>query len=227
MTIARLQSFPRESIPKIAIGILVILYIVGLVGVTVPLHEDFMLLTPINLLVTFFIALYAQNDLKPRLIWALLACYAIGFLMEWVGVQTGVLFGEYSYGATLGPKIFGTPLLIGLNWAMLVYAVVSLANRSFGADKILLKSIFGATLMLGLDILIEPVAVRYDFWSWSNTPYNSLFVAPFQNYLLWWVVAFALNLLFHKIAENTKNIAIEVLFCLQVFFFAWIYLIVK
>ncbi len=218
-----LQTWPKS---RLAIAVLVILYTVGIVGVTLPIHPDFMLLTPINLLVTFGLALWCQKDWNPKLVVALLICYIVGFLVELIGTQTGVLFGEYKYGATLGPKVAGTPLMMGINWAILVYGVVSLSNKWLGQGKILLKSILGASLMVLSDLLIEPTAVYYDFWSWGAVPSNALIVAPLQNYLMWWLAALPLNLLFHYLAPSTENRVIEFLFWLQCFFFAWIFVFV-
>ena len=41
-------------------------------------------------------------------------------LTEAIGVNTGLLFGTYEYGANLGFKIFGVPLIIGVNWTVLI-----------------------------------------------------------------------------------------------------------
>jgi putative membrane protein len=206
--------------------VLIILYIVGFFGVTIPIHEDFMLLTPINLLTTFFIALYADKNKKTALYLALLLCYVFGLVIELIGVHNEFLFGKYAYGATLGTKIFDTPLIIGINWAMLVYASTSFTNKYFKSYNLLIKSALGALIMVALDILIEPVAVNYDFWTWSNPPINELIVAPLRNYITWYLAAFLLNILFHKLAPQTQNNVIELLFILQMLFFAWINLFV-
>jgi len=208
------------------IRVLIILYIVGIAGVTIPLHDQFMLLTPLNLLTTFFIAVWADKNKSARLYLALGICYLSGLIIELVGVQSGVLFGEYSYGATLGPKIWGTPLIIGVNWAMLVYGTASISNKLFLNKNILLRAAFAATLMVALDVLIEPVAGYYDFWRWSDAPINALIVAPIQNYTTWWIAAFILNILFLKMVPELKNVVIEVLFYLQSVFFGWIILFV-
>ncbi len=215
-----------SSKSNISKAILLILYAVGLVGVTLPLHPDFMLLTPANLLVTFLVALYAQEKIGKGLIAALVFCYLFGVFIELVGVQTGLLFGEYSYGSTLGPKIWGTPLIIGLNWAMLVYASASLSNSYLAKASLWVKAIIGASMMVFLDLWIEPAAVRYDFWSWSAAPLNSLIVAPWQNYAVWWLAALGLQFVFHRLAPDTRNGSIELLFGLQLFFFIWIFFMV-
>jgi putative membrane protein len=208
------------------IRVLLILYIVGIIGVTLPLHKDFMLLTPLNLLTTFVIAVYADKNKNAGLYLVLAFCYLFGFFLELAGVQSGLIFGQYSYGATLGPKIWGTPLIIGINWAMLVYASVSISNSYFTEFPTIVKAAVGATLMVLLDIFIEPVAVKFDFWSWASAPMNKLIVAPLENYIVWWLAAFLLNYLVQTIMPAIKNRAIEVLFYLQLLFFIWIIIFV-
>jgi putative membrane protein len=208
------------------IRVLIILYIVGLIGVTLPLHKDFMLLTPLNLLTTFVIAVYADKNKNAGLYLVLAFCYLFGFFLELAGVQSGLIFGQYTYGATLGSKIWGTPLIIGINWAMLVYASVSISNSYFTEFPTIVKAAVGATLMVLLDIFIEPVAVKFDFWSWASAPMNKLIVAPLENYIVWWLAAFLLNYLVQTIMPAIKNRAIEVLFYLQLLFFIWIIIFV-
>ncbi len=201
--------------------VLIILYTVGIVGVSIPI-SNFMLLTPVNLLITFILALYADKQKSVILYIALSVCYLFGFFLEMAGVNSGLIFGDYHYGKTLGPKFFGTPLIIGINWAMLVYGASSLANRWLIKANTFVKSIFGASLMVSLDVLIEPVAINYDFWSWSAEPLNWLIVAPFSNYAAWWIAAFILNYFFHKFVPGIQNNVIELLLFLQAIFFAWI-----
>jgi putative membrane protein len=209
------------------IRVLIIIYIVGIIGVTVPLHENFMMLTPINLLTTFIIAVYADKNKNAGLYLVLAFSYLFGFFLELLGVQTGVIFGAYTYGETLGPKIWGTPLIIGINWAMLVYASVSISNSYFEQFPTIVKAAIGATLMVLLDIFIEPVAVEFDFWEWTPpAPMNKLIVAPLENYIVWWLAAFLLNYLVQIIVPAIKNRAIEVLFYLQLLFFIWIIIFV-
>ena len=208
------------------IRVLIILYIVGIIGVTLPLHKDFMLLTPLNLLTTFVIAVYADKNKNAGLYLVLAFCYLFGFFLELAGVQSGLIFGQYTYGATLGPKIWGTPLIIGINWAMLVYASVSISNSRFTEFPTMVKAAIGATLMVLLDVFIEPAAVKFDFWSWASAPMNKLIVAPLENYIVWWLAAFLLNYLVQTIMPAIKNRAIEVLFYLQLLFFIWIIIFV-
>ena len=45
----------------------------------------------------------------------------MGFFVELLGVKTGLIFGNYHYGATFGAKWQDVPYLIGLNWAAMVF----------------------------------------------------------------------------------------------------------
>lgn len=200
--------------------ILAIIYTVGISGILLQVHPQFMRLTPLNLLVSMGLVLSVHPQWRVSSAWGMFLVYALGLLAELIGVQTGLLFGEYSYGSTLGPKIMGTPWLIGLNWLMLIYASASLASRWFGKSaSLLLKALFGATLMTLLDTLIEPIAEPFDFWTWGEAGINSYLVAPWQNYAAWWVIAFGLHLLFGLSVPAFRNRLAEFLFLLQVIFF--------
>ena len=37
------------------------------------------------------------------------------------GANTGLIFGNYTYGNILGMKVLGVPLIIGLNWFIVMY----------------------------------------------------------------------------------------------------------
>jgi len=199
--------------PAAAIAILSVLYTVGLIGILWPLHKQFILLTPLNLLVSLGLVLFFHPHWKLSSRLLLLFCFGFGFGMELLGVQTGLVFGDYSYGQTLGWKIGGTPLMIGFNWVMLVYCSGVTVNHFFTPQSPWLKTIIATALMVLLDILIEPVAIRYDFWSWAGEE------IPLQNYLAWFGIAFVLLRIFFYIEEQTSNKVGIALFILQFLFF--------
>lgn len=199
-----------------------VLYAVGLLGVLLPLHQEFMRLTPFNLLVSLGFVLDnhpGQPQGKGGLWTALALSYVAGWLLELAGVQTGWIFGIYEYGAALGPKLWGTPLMIGLNWAMLLYLVTAIGYAYLPQSSGWQRAALGATLMVFLDIWIEPVAVRYDFWAWQAPPWNALVVAPLQNYTSWWLAAFVLLLVFQRLVPSFVNKTAEGLYGLQLLFF--------
>jgi putative membrane protein len=123
-------------------------------------------------------------------------CYALGWSMECLGVQTGWVFGAYQYGPWLGPRWLGVPPLIGLNWVILVWAVRGwIPAGSAQGIRPWLRDMGAALLVMGMDLLIEPGATRLGFWNWEEASRWSgwvgvLLVAPLQNYLAWWAIAY-------------------------------------
>lgn len=205
------RSFSSEGL---AIAVLSILYIVGITGIVMEIHPNFILLTPINLLLSVGIVLAFHTNQYPNIQIFLIITYLYGFSAELYGVQTGLLFGEYTYGRVLGPKIGGTPLVIGVNWVLLSYSIGVTMNHLFPKGHWLPKGFLAAILMVSLDILIEPVAIQQGFWSWKEGK------PPLQNYLGWFLVSLPLLCIFTKTQGAVRNKVAVALFILQILFFA-------
>ena len=192
--------------------ILAVVYAVGILGMAFPASRFyFQLLTPFHLLLSTVVLLLFHKDWGPKFI--LFACLAflIGFGAEVIGVQTGVLFGEYTYGTVLGPKLFGVPLLIGVNWFLLVYVTGALVHNYIRND--FFAAVLAALLMVFLDFLIEPVAISLEFWAWEAEE------IPLSNYIGWFAIALLIQIIYRKIPFEKQNpIAIFMLLCLAVFF---------
>ena len=122
-----------------------------------------------------------------------------------------MIFGTYHYGDILGPKIMKTPILIGLNWLMLIYIVWQLVN-SVQTDTFT-KLTLGSTIMVGYDIFLEPVAMATNMWNWS------LNTVPIQNYLAWFVVSFIFLWVFKMSNTNYNNPVASRLLAAQIVFF--------
>lgn len=192
---------------------LTIIYIVGIIGICSPFQYYFLILTPINLLLTFFFIVKAHKNLNLENIVVFTILILTTWTIEAIGVNTGEVFGNYEYGKVLGFKIFSTPPMIGINWAILVLGT-GYWLKSIKIKNTLLFSFLGAIIMTILDILIEPVAIKLDFWHWkTQTP-------PLQNYLAWFIISFLIFILFPKKYFNTKNdIAVWCLGLQFMFFF--------
>ena len=80
------------------------------------------------------------------------------------------------------------------------------------------KAIVAASLMVVLDIFIEPVAVAFDFWSWEQQ------FIPIRNYMAWFIISYCLHLLFFSLSFRKKNPAAKILYLLQLVFFLILYL---
>jgi bisanhydrobacterioruberin hydratase len=198
---------------RFAILFLAVTYLAGVVGIAWPVHPDFVLLTPLSLLLSLGLALYFHPRWSPAMAWFLPLCYAVGFGAELFGVQTGLLFGDYAYGRVLGPKVWETPLMIGVNWILVSYTAGMAINAVAPGWRWPLRALAGSLLLVALDLFIEPVAIEYGFWSWEGG------VPPLRNYLGWFAVALPLQAWFARHFEGQKNNVAAMLFIYQFLFF--------
>lgn len=198
----------------ISMLVLIIVYTVGIIGIVSQIDERFILLTPVNLLLSLLIILLNHRNWKTSHTIFMVFCFLFGYFIEVLGVNTGIIFGQYSYGKVLGFKIWDTPLMIGVNWLILVYASCTLVNHIFRTlSSSLLKAFLAASLMVLLDILIEPVAIALGFWFWETEH------IPLQNYLAWFGIAFILCYIFQLFLKDNLNFVAVILFFLQFAFF--------
>ena len=194
-------------------------YLVGVAGFTIePLRPLFGFLTPFGMLaaVLLLLAFHEPRNLKSGLIFATIAIS--GFVVELIGVNTGILFGTYEYGPTLGLKIWNTPLPIGLNWLVLVYCVASLLRPI--RDNWYFP-IAGALAMVAFDWIMEPVAVATQMWSWSGGH------IPMKNYLDWFLVSGMLFLIIRIFKVELNNRLAAWLLLMQAVFFLLLNLLTR
>ena len=141
----------------------------------------------------------------------MLLVFLVGYGIEVVGVATGVVFGEYVYGKSLGAKIFNVPPVMGVNWLLLCYTSVRLVN--FNGLSNWIKALLSALLMVLLDVCMEPVAIKFDYWQWAND------IIPLQNYFAWGIVALLLNWIWYVLKDKSLNIFSPWLFAYLTVFF--------
>lgn len=190
----------------------VIFFGVGIIGLIFPAtFLLFIRLIPAALLLTAAGIFIYHKKYDRKVILAFLVVYLISFLMEVAGVNTGLIFGKYIYGESLGPKLFNTPLIIGLNWLMLVYMTDSIAKKWI--PNRLAQAPVSAALMVGYDIVLEQVAPKLDMWHWMNDK------VPLNNYISWFLLALILLIIFQSFDVKTIRAIAPFLFWCQLMFF--------
>ena len=172
--------------------VLAVLFAVGTAGhVAAPILPWMLVLTPGFLLLTSVAVAAPSLATGDRRFarWAA-GAYALTFAAEAVGVATGAVFGEYVYGPTLGWKVLGVPLIIAFNWVLVVNGAVCLAGRILppraDAGRRFALPLLAGAIAAAFDWVMEPVAIRLDYWSWAGGG------IPLQNYAAWFVLAAAL-----------------------------------
>lgn len=203
---------------NISIFIIWLVTISGLVGIWLGHGNWFLPKTIFNQLLGVVLLIWnfpLKNGRKSLAIWT--SVYLIGIAAEIIGINTGILFGNYSYGNNLGPKIVGVPPLIGFNWIVLTFLTATIAKRFIRYKWAAI--ICGALLMVGLDFFIEPIAPIFDFWSWNEG------FAPLKNFIHWFLVSLLMQVIVVKdLPEKNYSLPIQH-FTSQVLFFIFFYAI--
>ena len=172
---------------------------------------------------------YTQAKINKPFIVFFAVCFIVGISVEIIGTSTGWLFGSYNYGKVLGPGIAGVPLLIGINWFIIMYccgvSVQMLLTRlstklseEMGRPVKTIQRISivvdGATLAVLFDYLMEPVAVKLGYWQWLDSG-----EIPLYNYICWFVISMVLLYTFHRLPfEKNNKFAVNLLLIQAMFF---------
>ena len=194
--------------------ILAVIYFVGIIGFSQAKFRDTLLPASgvVLYLSTLAIALASKNKIKFIVFMSI--AFLIGFGAEVIGVNTSYLFGNYVYGVNLGPKLLNVSIVIGLLWGVLALGAASMVDQISRFNR--WKVFFGAAIMLGVDLIMEPVAIANQFWSWEGGD------VPLYNYVCWFLIAILLQLILRKFKLNEKNKVYNTLLILMVVFFGFL-----
>ncbi|MGM0376290.1 MAG: carotenoid biosynthesis protein [Bacteroidota bacterium] len=202
----------RYLVPEKVNRFWVIYFMVGVAGLTFPLTRSFFReLIGFSLALSLALMLYFHKPWNRPFILASLIVAISGFFLEALGVSSGMIFGHYNYGEALGPTFLNTPLLIGLNWWMLIYIVAQITESL--TIPVGVRLTLGALIMVGYDVVMEPVATATGMWDWNAQP------VPFQNYLAWFIISFVFLSVFRIFRVRYNNPVAPVLLAAQTGFF--------
>lgn len=206
------------KIKKVAVAVIVIFHLVGLVGFLIPaLQPYFMKMVPFHLLLMFAIIIYTYVGDVKRLLLFVSGVFLCGWLVEVLGVHTGKIFGSYYYGNTLGYKIAAVPLLMGVNWVILIFSIGQMV-KSFKIRNSILASLIGALMLITFDFFMEPVAMKFDYWQWD---WHQI---PLQNYIAWFIVSIILLKFYYALGLKQQKYIGAAMFTAQLVFFVVLYM---
>jgi putative membrane protein len=214
---------------QIATAIAILFHFFGVIGILFWDKNFFIGNTPLNLLLMLGLLWWTQENRNfSFILFAAIAMFT-GYVVEVIGVNTGMLFGNYYYGNVMGLKWKNVPLLIGANWWITIYCcgifvhtlldkIVHRLHHEKGALVPKLKALSvivdGATLAVAFDWLMEPVAVKLGFWFWKGDGN-----IPLYNYVCWFIISAILLSFFHFSAFPKRNkFAIHLLLIQAMFF---------
>lgn len=211
------KLMPPVISQKEAIKLVILFHVIGLIGFLIPAtNAVFLKLVPWHLLLMFILLVCSHQHISQKFVGYILAIFFLGYLAEWAGINRHWLFGDYSYGKTLGIKLFAVPVIISINWFLLTYSASVVMQHSRLKNGVF-RVLTGAILLVLLDLLIEPVAIKFDYWQWTGGS------APFKNYACWFLVSAIMLAIFELFRFQKQSIVAMVLLATQFIFFAFLF----
>jgi putative membrane protein len=118
----------------------------------------------------------------------------VSYVLEEVGVRTGLVYGHYHYSDMLGAKVGHVPVLIPLAWFMMIYPAWIVARAILrGIDTsawpaLIAQALVAALVMTAWDAVMDPGMSAGGNWVWENG--GAYFGVPLLNYGGWMLTTF-------------------------------------
>jgi uncharacterized membrane protein len=118
----------------------------------------------------------------------------ISYLMEEVGVRTGLIFGAYHYSDHLGAKLGHVPVIIPLAWFMMIYPSWTVARaliptlETHSLRGLTALASLAALVMTAWDVVMDPPMAASGTWIWEHG--GAYFGVPRHNYAGWLLTTF-------------------------------------
>jgi len=125
--------------------------------------------------------------------------WPVAWVAEWSSTRVGIPFGLYHYTEeTRGQELYiaNVPFFDSLSFVFLAYAALCVARLALGRGRAArsrsLLALTAGTLMMLLDVVIDPLAVRGDRWFLGRVFYypdgGVYFGVPLSNFAGWVIV---------------------------------------
>lgn len=189
-----------------------IFFLVGAILHIIPhTHEMVKILTPLTLIFSAGFVLYFPLKNTRFRIW-FFPTLILTFALEAIGVETGMIFGAYNYGSTLGIKFFDVPIIIALNWVCVVFGAITISDHFIKNRLLAVTS--SAILCTGFDYVMEPSAIHLDYWTWHSGN------IPLLNYISWFFISLIASTYYLLLKPAVRTDRASLLLKLQLVFFA-------
>lgn len=211
----------KDPTEQYSVIFMIATFVVGIVLHLIPdLLPLITRLTELNLLlmsslVFAFGLLNNHRNLAGFTFWSLITMLFM-FLIAVIGINTGVLFGSFEYGSTLPTTLANIPLIVPLNWAMILLSAYGFLTNAVSQRN--LRALFAAVIVLALKLLMDPVGVRLDYWTWD------LGYIPLRNYVSWFVASIIFTQILALMKIHARSVIFRVYLIMQFLFYGILYL---
>lgn len=193
--------------------------ILGIFGVTVPWST-----TNVYIVLSAVLVILHGAVTKgwKRALFGFAVLFIVGFVMEGLGVNYGLIYGPYHYIDALGPRIWGVPFIVPVSWELNMYPAFYLAMYLLPSDLIskattfwqktifvFLVSTVGALFCTAYDLICDPVyCLLTDQWVWHRPGDYMSFVRggiPLTNYFGWILTGMVGCAVYYLILNSTPK----------------------
>lgn len=195
MDLTYLKKYLLRDSDKFSLTLILFLNVIGILLVSQSREVITNLTAPMLLLQLGLLLFVLRRHLK--LILVLLALVGFfGFSAEVIGVNTGLIFGDYKYGEVLGLALFNVPILISVNWFLVTFCATSMAFALKQEPKkiALLSSIF----VVVYDFILERFATKFGLWQWMGG-------IPAKNYITWFILSFIFSVVILRYTKVVRH----------------------
>jgi bisanhydrobacterioruberin hydratase len=110
----------------------------------------------------------------------ILSIYAM--TVEYIGLTTGIPYGDFIYTGNLGYKIHGIlPITVGLSWAPLLLGSIAI-TYTITKNKIY-RFFLPAIILVAFDMILDPASIAIGMWKYSDA--GLYYGVPVQNFIGW------------------------------------------
>jgi putative membrane protein len=162
------------------------------------------------MLIFAFGLLNNHRNLATYTFWCLFVFFGI-YLIEVIGINTGYIYGSYTYGNALPTQIANVPLIASLNWTMLILSCYGFFSKII--KNRFVRAFAGSASLVLLDIFMEPVAVKLNYWTWEfKTP-------PLHNYFAWFLISLLFSTFLAILKIHARSAIFRIYLVMQFLFF--------
>lgn len=190
---------------KQTLFILLILFVSAFFTVRQPITKSMSMLSSVAVVLfaipSYYAVIRVAGRAKGLQLLGLLGFYAL--LVESIALATGFPYGNFIYNDVLGNKILGlAPWTVAFAFPPIVFLAYWSVRRSYASAGLLPTVLLTSLLAMGIDLVLDPGAVRLGFWQWS-TP-GIYYGVPLVNFLGWILTSSVATMLIHFFLGRKK-----------------------
>ncbi|MHA1266450.1 MAG: carotenoid biosynthesis protein [Candidatus Helarchaeota archaeon] len=124
--------------------------------------------------------------------------------------------------------IFAVPLVVYVAWFVVAYSAVHLATYFFKTG-IVKQALLGGIFAMEMDMMIDPIAVRFSWWGWFAGPHDAIWILgdpsigdygiPISNFMGWFLLIFLFAIYWKKVTDHEPTWGVRktiLIFCLGI-----------